>query len=158
MDGDLVVLKGRFKIAASKYFVSFAEEMKGHPNIVRNLPRSAAKLLAGIIYLSFFLVQLDIHLGGAPQDISYFSCDYYTVTEYQAVKHSRNFEICKKPRPVHFRLNKRFQPEKFFETYFPTENIRLVSTIATVNPLIPQEPVLKNTVETLSRRGPPSLV
>jgi hypothetical protein len=117
-----------------------------------------AKLLAGIVYLSFFLVQLDIHLCGAPQDISFFSGDYSNVSEYQPPKHSQNFELCKKAKPIHFRLNKRFQPEKFFKPYFPTENILPVFTIRTDSHLIPQEPILNNTVESLSRRGPPELV
>ena len=33
-------------------------------------------MMMGLIYLSFFLVQFNIHFNGTPREISVFTCDY----------------------------------------------------------------------------------
>ena len=139
-------------------FVNFAGQMRAISQSARPLIRLFSLLLAGIIYLSFFLVQFDIHLEGVPQDISYFSGDSNTVTGYEAAQHVRIFEICKKARPIFFRLNKRFQPKKFFEVFFYQGNILSRETVWIDLPIKPEKPILKNSVEPHSRRGPPELV
>jgi hypothetical protein len=141
-----------------KYFVSFAEEMSRMPYKAKRIQSILSKLLAGFIYLSFFLVQFDIHFGETPQDFSYFSCDYNAVTEYQAAKHVRNFEVCKKATPIHFLLNKRFHPEKLFFAVSYQERIRPISILtASISFTLPN-PILKDLSEPISRRGPPALV
>src|SRR5450432_2389314 len=79
--------------------------------------QSFAKILTGFIYLSFFLVQFNIHLNGTPGDISYFSSGYSSV-QYNPNSYSTSSHIDsrKESKLVKFKLNKRFHPSSFFTT------------------------------------------
>ena len=151
-------MNGTIMSATHQLFLSFAEEMKGNSNRFKFVAGFLGRLMTGIIYLSFFLVQFDVHLAGSTEDISFFSCDNSTVTEYQAANHARNFEICMKARPIHFSLNKRFHPEKFYEPFLPGHIAQPVSAISKNTALIPEEPLLEIHPGSFSRRGPPALV
>src|ERR1700750_482613 len=73
-----------------------------------------SKTLAGFIYLSFFLVQFNIHLNGTPNNVSYFACDYSSINNKSYSSNLNQHSIRKDSKHSKFKLNKRFHPERLF--------------------------------------------
>src|ERR1700759_245534 len=72
------------------------------------------KTIAGIIYLTFFLVQFNINLNGTPNNVSYFSCDYSSINNKAYSSNLNQHSIRTDAKHSKFKLNKRFHPERLF--------------------------------------------
>ncbi len=110
----------------------------------------------GFIYLSFFLVQFNIHLSGTPDNVSYFSCDYSSINNTQ---HSPDRHLIhSNSRHTQFKLNKRFHPKSLF--VLPSiPDILVEINYHNQTPLIHEDDPLTNySFNSPSLRGPPSLV
>jgi len=120
--------------------------------------RGILKLLTGLIYLSFFLVQFDIHLSGSARDISFFSSDYSSVNNGHLTLSPKHSGLSKESRQPSFKLNKRFHPAHFFTAP--------LFYIVLEQPLVqrPQAPPISEICPTNllvnypSHRGPPAVV
>jgi hypothetical protein len=119
---------------------------------------SCSKIAAAFIYLSFFLVQFNIHLNGTPENISYFSCDYSSINNKAYSSNSNNHLIRTNSKHSNFKLNKRFHPERLFTvTSLPDMLVEL--NYKTQSPLVHQEDPLTNyPFNSPSLRGPPAIV
>ena len=83
-------------------------------HILRRSNRTLFKTVTGIIYLSFFLVQFDIHLNGSYHGISFFSSNYCSIHSGRGQHASDHFGTHKDSRHNNLKLNKRFHPEHLF--------------------------------------------
>jgi hypothetical protein len=125
---------------------------KGHLYII------FPKILIVLIYLSFFLVQFNIHMNGSPLNISYFSSDYssincnkYTKTTQQIGKHNDD-------RPAGFKLNKRFHPEDLFTVLVISTLIRKIIFRIQAPQVLEEWPLTFYSYNSSLLRGPPSVV
>jgi hypothetical protein len=112
--------------------------------------------MTGFIYLSFFLVQFNIHLNGTPENVSYFSCDYSSInnTEHSSGSHL----IHSNSRHTHLKLNKRFHPENLF-TLPSLPDLLVEINYKSQTPLVHEEDPLTNySFNSPSLRGPPAAV
>ncbi|HEY2649087.1 MAG TPA: hypothetical protein VGI38_07825 [Puia sp.] len=112
--------------------------------------------MAAIIYLSFFLVQFNIHLNGTPGNVSYFSCDYSSInnTQHSSDRHL----IHSNSRHTHFKLNKRFHPKNLFIVPLIEDNLVEIS-FRIQTPLVhAQDPLTNYSFNSPSLRGPPAFV
>jgi hypothetical protein len=75
---------------------------------------SVSKILAGLIYLGFFLVQFNIRFTGHSSTESYFSSGYNSVSCDQHAGYANLLSPHKSHHHGGFKLNKRFHPEKLF--------------------------------------------
>lgn len=114
--------------------------------------------MAGFIYLSFFLVQFNIHFKGSASQISYFSSGYNSVSCNQQRESRDRFSIQKPNRQPNFKLNKRFHPENFFaEPEIPQSRIKI--TYHLQDPLVNEEqPITNYSFNAPSLRGPPAAI
>ncbi len=112
--------------------------------------------MAGFIYLTFFLVQFNIHLNGTPQNISYFSCDYSSINNTQ---HSADLHLIhSNSRHTHLKLNKRFHPENLF-TLPSAPDMVIEISYKTRTPLVhADDPLTNYSFNSPSLRGPPATV
>ncbi len=112
--------------------------------------------MAGVIYLSFFLVQFNIHLNGTPNNVSYFSCDYSSINNTQ---HSPDLHLIhSNSRHTHFKLNKRFHPENLF-TLPSAPDMVIEVNYKTQAPLVhADDPLTNYSFNSPSLRGPPATV
>jgi hypothetical protein len=125
---------------------------------IKNLLRVIFKIQAGLIYLSFFLVQFNIHLSGTPREISVFTCDYSPTNCAHHDFSAKTGGIHKRTRHSGFKLNKRFHPENLFMA--PAQSLVLVEIrYRTPEPLLNDEQPLTNySFNAPSFRGPPVIV
>ena len=116
------------------------------------------KTAAGIIYLSFFLVQFNIHLNGTPDNVSYFSCDYSPINNTAFYSKSNQHVNCSHTKISSFKLNKRFHPESLF-TVPSTPDLQIELNYQTQTPIVNAEDPLTNySFNSPSLRGPPFAV
>ena len=125
---------------------------------MKNLFHIISRGLAGLIYLSFFLVQFNIHLNGTPREISVFTCDYNPANCAQHNFSTTAGGIHKQTRHAGFKLNKRFHPENLFMA--PAQSLVFVEiSYRTPVPLLNDEQPLTNySFNAPSLRGPPVIV
>lgn len=125
---------------------------------INNLFRFFSKILAGFIYLSFFLVQFNIHLNGTHREISIFTCDYSPTNCTHPDFSTHTGGIHKQSRHAGYKLNKRFHPENLFSA--PAQSLVMVKiTYRTPAPLVNEEQPLTNySFNSPSLRGPPVIV
>jgi hypothetical protein len=116
------------------------------------------RIMAGVIYLTFFLVQFNVHLNGTPNNVSYFSCDYSSVNNKAFSSKSNHHLIRTNSKHSNFKLNKRFHPENLF--IIPSVPDMLVEiNYKTQTPLVHAEDPLTNySFNSPSLRGPPAIV
>jgi len=115
------------------------------------------KVMAGFIYLSFFVVQFNIHLSGTPQNISYFSCDYSSINNECSANQNHHL-IRTDSKHSNFKLNKRFHPERLFAvTSLPDMVVALNYKIQTAL-VREKDPLTNYSFNSPSLRGPPVLV
>jgi len=114
--------------------------------------------MAGVIYLTFFLVQFNVHLNGTPNNVSYFSCDYSSINNTAFSSKSNQHLIRTHSKLSNFKLNKRFHPESLFTVpSLPDLPIEINYRIQT--PLVHAEDPLTNySFNSPSLRGPPAIV
>jgi hypothetical protein len=114
--------------------------------------------MAGFIYLSFFLVQFNVHLNGTPNNVSYFSCDYSSINNKAYSSNANHHLIRTNSKHSNFKLNKRFHPERLFTvTTLPDMLAEINYRIQTA--LIHEEDPLTNySFNSPSLRGPPVFV
>jgi len=114
--------------------------------------------MAGLIYLSFFLVQFNIHLNGTPQNISYFSCDYSSINNKSYSSKPDHHLIRKDSKHSNFKLNKRFHPERLFTITIMPDMV-VETNYQTQTALVHAEDPLTNySFNSPSLRGPPAVV
>jgi hypothetical protein len=114
------------------------------------------KMMVGFIYLSFFLVQFNVHLNGTPKNVSYFSCDYSSINNTQ---HSPDLHLIhSNSRNTHLKLNKRFHPKNLFTiSLLEIPLVKLSYQIQ--SPMVHAEDPLTNySFNSPSLRGPPDTV
>lgn len=114
--------------------------------------------MAGIIYLTFFLVQFNVHLNGTPNNVSYFSCDYSSINNTSNSSKSNQHLNCTHSKHSNFKLNKRFHPKNLF--ILPSVPDMVVEiNYNTQTPLVHEEDPLTNySFNSPSLRGPPAFV
>ena len=124
----------------------------------KNLHKILSKTVAGIIYLSFFLVQFNIHLNGTPDNVSYFSCDYSPVNNTAFSFNSNQHLNCSHTKISNFKLNKRFHPESLF-TVPSAPDLRIEINYKMQTPLVhADDPLTNYSFNSPSLRGPPFAV
>ena len=119
---------------------------------------SCSKIAAGFIYLSFFLVQLNIHLNGTPNNVSYFSCDYSSINNRAFSSKSNQHLNRTHSKHSNIKLNKRFHPENLFT--LPSVPDMLVEINYNTQTLLVHEedPLTNYSFNSPSLRGPPAFV
>jgi hypothetical protein len=126
--------------------------------MLKHIYNILSKILAGFIYLSFFLVQFNIHLNGTPRNFSYFSCDYSSINNTQSSHSDGHHLIHPDSKLSNFKLNKRFHPEKLF-TAPVLPDILAVINYQNPTPFIHEDDPLTNySFNSPSLRGPPAFV
>jgi hypothetical protein len=113
-----------------------------------------AKISLILIYVSFYLVQLNVHVGATPR-ASFFSSD---LTSGFCVNHTNaNFGkgMHQDSRPVGFRLNKRFHPEHHFIAPDVLQDLVLYSFAIKTVLLNEEQPLKHYSFNSPSLRGPP---
>ena len=114
--------------------------------------------MAGIIYLSFFLVQFNVHLNGTPNNVSYFSCDYSSINNTTFSSKSNQHLNRTHSKHSNVKLNKRFHPESLF-TLPSVPDILVEINYNTETPLVHEDDPLTNySFNSPSLRGPPLIV
>jgi hypothetical protein len=120
--------------------------------------RKFSKIFSGFIYLSFFLVQFNVHLNGLPGDVSYFSSDYSSVNSTHYMGSLSRPGLRKDVKLRGFKLNKRFQPESLVTApVLPGIFIHIIYS-APVPLLNEDEPLTQYSFNSPSLRGPPAVV
>jgi hypothetical protein len=132
--------------------------MKAIAHFASKLQGILKMLLTGIIYLSFFFVQFDLHLGKSPVNLSYFSGDNTLANISSASGIINNSGLSRKGKQVHIRLNKRFHPEKFVIVYSSPSVPAPILVGAVVVSFIVDQPLVRSSYRSPSWRGPPVLV
>ena len=114
--------------------------------------------MAGVIYLTFFLVQFNFHLNGTPDNVSYFSCDYNSINNKAFSSKSNLHLIRTNSKHSNFKLNKRFHPKDLF--IIPSQQEVLVEINYKIQtPLVHEDDPLTNySFNSPSLRGPPIAV
>jgi len=115
-----------------------------------------SKVCLILVYISFYLVQLNVYAHQASQD-SFFSGNDNIHHSYKGSGYSLKKEARNQSKPISFRLNKRFHPEYLFIA--PQALNNLVGNIFWI------QTVLLNEAQTLSNfsfnspsfRGPPAI-
>ena len=116
------------------------------------------KIITGFIYLSFFLVQFNVHLNGTPNNVSYFSCDYSSINNTAFSSKSNHHLIRTHSKHSNFKLNKRFHPQYPF-TVPSVPDMLVELNYITQAPLVHEEDPLTNySFNSPSLRGPPVTV
>jgi len=119
---------------------------------------NCSKVIAGFIYLSFFLVQFNVHLNGTPNNVSYFSCDYSSINNKVYSSNSNQHLIRTNSKHSNFKLNKRFHPERLF-TVNSLPDMAMELNYRTHTALVHEEdPLTKYSFNSPSLRGPPDFV
>jgi hypothetical protein len=132
--------------------------MKIQSQLVCSAGRLISKMLTGLIYLSFFLVQFDIHLSGSAQNISFFSSDYSSVNSVDQTNSLKHSGLGKESRQPNFKLNKRFHPQQLFTA--PNLSMALVQMEFHCHstPILTGRWPSNLLFNSPSRRGPPVVV
>ncbi len=120
--------------------------------------KAISKMVTGLIYLSFFLVQFDIHLSGSTQDISFFSSDYSSINNGRQALYPRHSGLAKDSRHHGLKLNKRFHPKHLFIA--PISSMAEVEMVFQIysTPIHTGECPTDLLFNSPSRRGPPIVV
>jgi len=110
-----------------------------------------------LIYLSFFLVQFNIHFSGS-STVSFFSSGYNT--EFlQGIRNSYlNKFAHRDSKPSGIKLNKRFHPENLFITPDPVKNLVVYSFSMETMLIHEDQPLTQYDFNSPSLRGPPAVV
>jgi hypothetical protein len=124
----------------------------------RFLHNICLKLMAGFIYLSFFVVQFNIHLSGTPQNISYFSCDYSSINNKECSANPNHHLIRTDSRHSNFKLNKRFHPERLFAVTSLPDIVAALNYKTQTALVHEKDPLTNYSFNSPSLRGPPVLV
>jgi hypothetical protein len=117
-----------------------------------------SKTLTGLIYLSFFLVQFNVHLNGTPREISVFTCDYNPANCSHPDSPKQSGGIHKQSGLAGFKLNKRFHPENLFTAPAQMPVLVKVSYRVPVPLLNDEQPLTHYSFNSPSLRGPPAIV
>lgn len=124
----------------------------------KNIFRVINKWLAGLVYLSFFLVQFNVHFGPCSRKISYFSSDYSSVNNSHFQKSGGQSLVHKDTKHSGFKFNKRFHPEKLLAAPVP-EPAEVYFSYHIVTALIREDqPLTQFSFNSPSLRGPPAIV
>ncbi len=116
------------------------------------------KWLAGLVYLSFFLVQFNVHSGACPQKLSYFSSDYSMANNSHPTQSDDQWMVHKNTRHSGFKFNKRFHPEKLL-TAPKLAQTEVYFCYHIITPLIHEDqPLTQFSFNSPSLRGPPAIV
>jgi hypothetical protein len=116
-----------------------------------------SRLILYLVYLSFFLVQFNIHIGGVPP-VSFFSGDFNTAYKKNISPSTSGKDICSDTKRIIFRLNKRFHPEYHFVTPELIQDLVKYSFSVQVVPLYETHPLSDYLFNSPSLRGPPAVV
>jgi hypothetical protein len=114
--------------------------------------------MAGVIYLTFFLVQFNIHLSGTPENISYFSCDYSSINNKAFSSNPNHHLIRKNSKHSNFKLNKRFHPENLFTLPAVPDMLAEISYKIQTSLVHEEDPLTNYSFNSPSLRGPPATV
>jgi hypothetical protein len=115
------------------------------------------RLILCLVYLSFFLVQFNVHIGDVPP-VSFFTGDFNAPYQNNISKNIRSKNICSDSRPVYFRLNKRFHPEDHFVAPEKIQDLVKFSFGIRVVLLNDTQPLTSYLFNSPSLRGPPAVV
>ena len=119
--------------------------------------QSSARICLILVYMSFYMVQLNLHFG-VPPGTSFFSGDF--VSQYSggssgsfSYKHKH-----KESRSISFRLNKRFHPSHLFTApekieVLVRQGYRIQSVL-----LNEEQPLTNFFFNSPSLRGPPAII
>jgi hypothetical protein len=110
-----------------------------------------------LVYVSFFLVQLNIHFSGSPV-VSFFSSGYNSSLS-QKISHPYSSNLTHRDSGRNgIKLNKRFHPQKLFITPGPSRDLTR-SFFNIQHFFIHQDQLLpKSFLLSPSLRGPPEMV
>lgn len=114
--------------------------------------------MTGFIYLSFFLVQFNIHLSGTPQNISYFSCDYSSVNNKAYSSQPDHHLVRTDSKHSNFKLNKRFHPERLFTVTTVADTVVEFNYKTQTALVHAEDPLTNYSFNSPSLRGPPMVV
>jgi hypothetical protein len=110
-----------------------------------------------LVYVSFYLVQLNIHFGKA-SDRSFFSGDFISQRTGDNTHETLNSEHQKESKVVGFRLNKRFHPSYLFFAPEVLQNLVKYSFCIETTLLNETQPLANFSFNAASLRGPPAIV
>jgi hypothetical protein len=119
---------------------------------------SCSKITAGFIYLSFFLVQFNVHLNGTPNNVSYFSCDYSSINNTAFSSKSNHHLIRTHSKHSNFKLNKRFHPQCLFTVPSAPDMLVELNYITQTSLVHEEDPLTNYSFNSPSLRGPPAAV
>jgi hypothetical protein len=110
-----------------------------------------------VVYVSFFLVQLNVHFGKPPVN-SFLTGDFVS-QQFNKVIHSITNENSQKDsKSVSFRLNKRFHPSHLFTAPVVLQDLIKYSFSIRVTLLNETQPLTTFSFNAPSLRGPPAVV
>ena len=115
------------------------------------------KICLILVYVSFYLVQLDVHFGPTPGP-SFFSSDYASEHSDKVSNTFLNKNIHKGSKPASFRLNKRFHPEYLFTVPEVLQDLVKYSFRIQTSLLNETQPLTNFSFNSPSLRGPPQVV
>ncbi len=112
--------------------------------------------MAGFIYLTFFLVQFNIHPERNASKYFLFLLRYSSINNTQ---HSADLHLIhSNSRHTHLKLNKRFHPENLFTLPYAPDMLIEIS-YKTRTPLVhADDPLTNYSFNSPSLRGPPETV
>ena len=110
-----------------------------------------------LVYLSFFLVQFNIHLSG-PSGVSFFSSGYNSEFSHTVQRTIPNKIAHKDKSSSGIKLNKRFHPQHFFITPEPLNDLTRCCFPIQVMPFEADQPLTQYAYNSPSLRGPPPVV
>jgi hypothetical protein len=124
----------------------------------RSLYQIFRKAGATVIYLTFFLVQFNVHLNGTPDNVSYFSCDYSSINNKAYSSNSNQHLIRTDSKHSKFKLNKRFHPERLFTVSSAPDMVVELNYKIHSSLVHEEEPLTNYSFNSPSLRGPPAFV
>ena len=124
--------------------------------IKKRFPKLSTKGYLILVYLAFYLVQLDIHFT-ALHTASFFSDGYSLSSSNKNSEPSLGKEAHQDTKTVSFRLNKRFHPENLFLAPFVLQDLIKHSFCIRTVLLNEQELSTNNSFNSPSLRGPPRM-
>ena len=109
------------------------------------------------MYVSFFSVQLNVHLGKTPA-VSFFTGDFIAQQSDQSVHSVLAKDHHKDSKATRFRLNKRFHPSHFFIAPDVLQDLVKQSFSIRTALLNESQPLNSFSFNAPSLRGPPAQV
>jgi len=111
-----------------------------------------------LVYLSFFLVQFNVHFNGASSSVSFFATGYNSQFS-QEIQHADLHKIAKKDSASStIKLNKRFHPRNLFIAPEPAYGFIVCPYSIKTILIRADKPLTEFAFNSPSLRGPPPIV